>query len=706
MEFVNARSVEAAQPEIRRAVDEIFNQGDDFITVALPRLAATATPGTEGLIAAAVRQYEEEKAVVDARLFQKIDLAMKGGDLKELMELLIQKTGVRFYVQDDLKNWKLTVFMKEQPARDLMRQVARLFNLEWRRRGREGKYTYQLVQTLKQRLEEEELRRRDENRMLLSLMDAVEPYLEHKDTSQEELIQLREEALQRMQAAGSKEEKNREWEKYLVYQRFTASRGEQAFFRLFSRLSPAQLLALKNGYEVVYRFKGDGSEDDIPRDIVEQWHREIGVNPSGILGGVGQKPLEALEIKAHFGLNRRMSNAVGLHILWESRVKGAIGWLGHAAMPVQMVTATPFPATSHPTPDGTPSPKLFPDPDVKLTLTPKSSNIPQRDSPNRPADTLDSADFLEDLHRKSRRSVIADYYTRVYPRSSLTFQDRPLSEILNDAARQLKSDWTRDSTFLRLRRFDQYNERQYDIPNHLLKQWRRSKLTTGHLSLDDLAEISALPDSIWKNELWDALRDKYSIDEEGGLARRGLKGLRLYAALTPEQRQLARSDSGLSLATITRDQMLYGLGLLADDSQKDNVWFYDNRMKEWIFNPYGSWREQSNEVGIAPDRLGQNRFYIRFREPGYFMWHDWVDDNPPPFPVGTDVRETTREKAETAVEAYLKGKGQDQQRIDSEKANIGGPELGVLSRLEIGRTVILEAMGLRDGRGMSFTPHP
>src|SRR5262249_47527281 len=161
--------------------------------------AADAAPTTAGIVAHAVKRYRAERAVIDERLFQKLDVKMKGGDLKELMDLLSRKSGVRLSAAKDLEEIKLTVLMKQKPLRDLMRQFVQLFNLQWRRRGDGGElaYRYELVQDLRQRLTEEELRRKDEDQMLLNVVDEIEPYLQYRDAPQEELKRLADDAGQK-----------------------------------------------------------------------------------------------------------------------------------------------------------------------------------------------------------------------------------------------------------------------------------------------------------------------------------------------------------------------------------------------------------------------------------------------------------------------------------------------------------------------------
>src|SRR5205085_2225921 len=67
---------------------------DDFVHVPLPRVAF-AGPGQAALLASAIHAYEKEAKVVDARLFRKVTLQLKGAALEDFCAALETQTGVR-----------------------------------------------------------------------------------------------------------------------------------------------------------------------------------------------------------------------------------------------------------------------------------------------------------------------------------------------------------------------------------------------------------------------------------------------------------------------------------------------------------------------------------------------------------------------------------------------------------------------------------
>ena len=81
-----------------------------------------------------------------------------------------EQTGVELRASRGVADEKVTVFVKEQRARDVIgRAVAHLFGYRWSRSGPEGEYRYTLEQDLKSQLAEEELGMANQNAALLAL---------------------------------------------------------------------------------------------------------------------------------------------------------------------------------------------------------------------------------------------------------------------------------------------------------------------------------------------------------------------------------------------------------------------------------------------------------------------------------------------------------------------------------------------------------
>jgi hypothetical protein len=657
-----------SHPEVEKTVTALINRGDDFITVPLPRLAAANPEANPKIIRGAMKQYEDEQKIVDARLFQKVNVELKGGDLGELVKMLTQKTGVNFYVSKDLSDLKLTVIVNNQPVRDLMRQVVRLFNLQWRRLGEdEGKYRYELVQSLKQRLEEEALRRSDEDQMLLNVVDEMEPYLPYKDKSEAELRQLAQEAKTKVETAGSVEEREKWRDRLRMFDLLTHEYNRD-MLKLFSSLSPEQLLALRNGQSLKFTHKGDGSESTLPPDMAE--HVKNGALNMTINKPISEYKLDEVNLDAAFSLDRDRPDQVALSASWSVEIKG--GGMGSSAL--HLINGrpdrlrTPGNAASHAAfkktadwnvpvslqPQSEIPEEIMEHPEVKVLASFDQRDDPTGDHPGKSKDWVDAADFFADLHKKTGRNIVADYYTRVYPRNTFTVNNAKLLDTLNEAADALLSDWQADGDFLRFRRFNYYSEREMDVPNHYLQRWAANRARIGHMTLDDLVEAkNVVPENARHHQdLKRAVLIKYGLDEWPLLVNQwGI--LKIYSLLTPVQRTQVQTNEGLLL------------GQLNPPVAREIV------------------QEMQMDDKFTPEQIAQGRLHLRLRPPGKYEWRHFKA-TVSPFPVQIVVSEPTREQAEAAIEKLYPGATAGIRGITVGDRAVRGPGAGLEAQLQVG----------------------
>jgi RNA polymerase sigma-70 factor (ECF subfamily) len=120
--------------------------------------AAVAAASLTGPAGAAPRPNEAD--IIDDRLTRKITLAAKATALSDLCEKLRADTGVHIGAGPSVADEKVTLFCKDTPLREVMRQLSRPFGYTWLRSGAPGQYRYELAQDLRSQLMEEELRNR------------------------------------------------------------------------------------------------------------------------------------------------------------------------------------------------------------------------------------------------------------------------------------------------------------------------------------------------------------------------------------------------------------------------------------------------------------------------------------------------------------------------------------------------------------------
>jgi hypothetical protein len=168
-------------------------QRDDFVLILPPRLV----DANGGQMAEAIAAHRRESAVVDVRLNRAVTVAVKATSLSDLCDQLRAETGIHLVAGRSVADDKMTVFCKETPLREVMRQLSRPFGFAWLRSGSpspseggaEGRgYRYELVQDLRSQLMEEELRNRDRNEALLALDREMQRYRKYLHLSLDEAL--------------------------------------------------------------------------------------------------------------------------------------------------------------------------------------------------------------------------------------------------------------------------------------------------------------------------------------------------------------------------------------------------------------------------------------------------------------------------------------------------------------------------------------
>src|SRR5262245_4310521 len=94
----------------------------------------------------------------DARLAKKVTLRLKKSALSEVLAELGRQVGVRLTAAAGVADEPAVVYATEQPAAEVMRQLASLFDYRWARTGSVEKGRYELYQDREGARREEELR--------------------------------------------------------------------------------------------------------------------------------------------------------------------------------------------------------------------------------------------------------------------------------------------------------------------------------------------------------------------------------------------------------------------------------------------------------------------------------------------------------------------------------------------------------------------
>jgi hypothetical protein len=576
---------------------------DDFVQVKSPLLAA-ADPKSPA-VRDAVKQYEKEAAVVDSRLFAKVTLQMKGASLEELCKELEEQTRVKLSASRGMRDEKVTIFVKDEPARDLMRAVARLLSCRWTRFGEEGAYRYEISQDLRQQLAEQEMRNRDLNEALLAL-DA-------KMQASAGLAGLTPDQIRARMSNAKGEE---------LTLRQNACGVNWGGYQVYHRLTPAERAALGSGQQLRYSTNDSRPDRRLPDDwrqtLLGAWgdqamawsdqQKNNIIGPYEFLKSQGLEPKRFTEWpNAYAGVNLRIdrSELGTVSLNSESMITlpsngqdpglGANQVLATAQSPsvanpengkanAGLKNQAPFTKTvslkpevscpvlrmekldgkaEHPEDDDQPG--VYMGHDLTSRLWRRKMHEPH----------VTTADMWEAVHEQTGLPIVADYYTHLYPQAKVTAQKTTLFEALNHVCDVMRIRWRKDGAFLLGRSSSFFWDKQKEVPNRLLDHWQMDKQQAGGLPMADLIEMALLTDAQLDSEfVGDGIAHCRGLREwrtlgsvMGGYSSRPF--LRLIADLNAAKRDQALAPTGLPTSALTPAEQSAFLNVMGPRIQGD-----------------------------------------------------------------------------------------------------------------------------------------
>jgi len=114
---------------------------DDFVAPPTIQLASNSSPEeSRRLVREAMVRYRQEAKIVDARLVRNVSLGVKHASMVEVCDELARQTGVHIGAGRNVRDENVTIFVKPRPAREVMREISRVFGFVWEREGEDGNY--------------------------------------------------------------------------------------------------------------------------------------------------------------------------------------------------------------------------------------------------------------------------------------------------------------------------------------------------------------------------------------------------------------------------------------------------------------------------------------------------------------------------------------------------------------------------------------
>ena len=542
--------------EIQAGLDRVLRTGDDFVLIPFPQIASKDEKG----LRAAARAYKQQKEIIDARLARKVTLAAKGVAFVDFCRLLRGMTGIEITAGRSIANEKLTVFCKDQPLRDLMRQTRQVFGFTWLRSDEEGVFRYELVQSMRRQLEEEELRNRDRAEALLDLNAQLENYRKNLNMSPEE-------AAAKYNAATGEE-------KQLLWAHQMNGSGPA---QLFLDLSADELDSLRNGQQLMFSGMPSDNERALPPGIGERLlnHPDsfrLALTDQGAQFGPpayvqNGKPLSEFPgLIPTIRLSIQESEPGRFELVGGAGVKipGRNADQIDTAMSNVLIASGLSPSIRAPQnalvnaaqkaafqKDAALKGKVT----IQLKATCELTNALYERSKAGPC--LTSADALEALHKATGQSVIADYFTRVYAPDEVSVTNLPLFDALCRLADTMRLRWKREGGWLQFRSVGYFNENRMEVSNASLNRWAASRREHGALTLNDLIEIAQLTDAqLNSDRMSGGARAIFGL-KEWPVARNLLRrDLRFLALLTPQQCEAAVTETGVPFAQMSAPQQV------------------------------------------------------------------------------------------------------------------------------------------------------
>jgi len=275
----------------------------------------------------------------DRRLDKSVTLRVKRDPLSDVVSELRRQTGVRIEAAAGVADEPAIVFVSEQPARDVMGQIAALFDYTWRRYGASGAYRYELYQDADSRKEEERLRAEELRRLKEALRSQIDRYVRLSGRPAEELVKEAESLraavdtadLQRRRVPQEEQfaiQMTREWRERQAQMsavQAMADPHQRALLRLVTALTPVQWDSLLQEEPLVYSSLREPGTLPLPKAIEQVLRAEP---PAWRLPGDRPVPdIPQFEGQARFAEQLRVDwrRAIGFHVCLKARLREFIG---------------------------------------------------------------------------------------------------------------------------------------------------------------------------------------------------------------------------------------------------------------------------------------------------------------------------------------------------------------------------------------------
>lgn len=465
---------------------------DDFVE---PPAVLVASRGSSQelreMVALQEAKYAQEQKVTDPRLYANVTVSLKHASMSELCAELGRQTNVRISAGRNTADDNVTVFVTARPCRDVMREVSRLFGFIWERSGSDGNYTYVLRQDTKSQIAEQARRNADVEHSLQAVGDEA--------SSSKKASSPRVKAARQLFANLSSSEldilrSGRPLRMTTEHSFAAEPLDEQSAYAILAAMGGAKKMsgvwfcdADSNDPEIVpfTKMKDPNATVDLQVQVTEFG----GAKVNAFISASGFVPDGST---AGFGMDETVGSVTGRSEVQPDNAKANAALASDAAMNasvgLQLNLTTPLKDQL----------KSLPDPARAMNSGEAVISGNQlmaggyfgpQGRPARPFMTSD--DYWEAIHVATKRDVIADSFSRLFPKRS---DSGKLFNVLSNACDALHYRWSSDEGFITGRSCSYYWQRLNEVPKRLLVRWQSVREQKGELPLADVLEMAQLSD--------------------------------------------------------------------------------------------------------------------------------------------------------------------------------------------------------------------
>jgi hypothetical protein len=519
--------------------------GSILLTTAVG--TALASPSPASTAGVALRPVARQRLLdQEPRLEKRVTLRLRRGPLSEVVAELARQTEVAMRASVDVADEPAVVIVTEQPARDVMHQIATNFGYRWSRIEKASGVTYELYQDLRSKQDEEALRTGRHTRALAALQGSLREKMRLAQRPAELL--LREAATLERRTEGGGSYRLREM----------ADPCRRALLQVASLLTPDQWQALVRGETVHFSTLAEPCAVPLPPALAQALRAG---RPSALPPGV-RPGFVAAEDETSYRQEEEWSQAA-----W-SRAQGfcvsaRLSLASGEAVSEAVLSITPTAVMPADQPE---EPVLLPSVIVygQGAATPEAhepSETPRswKDDPvlsrkcrlQRPlasageeedAGSLDA--ILAAIAESTGINLVADAYRSEQSSFSslLVGEERSLYEALSQYVAPY-AGWRREGEFFRVRRHRWYHLRPREIPDRIVQHWAARLRKGDRLTLEDAATLALSLRDEQLPQFEEAMREAgvlldLGFEEEGPIAARKRAVLRAYGSLLEGQRRL------------------------------------------------------------------------------------------------------------------------------------------------------------------------